>query len=337
MKNIIISIIIPAYNVQKHIEECIKSVEKQTYKNFEIIIINDGSIDNTKIICEKLQKEYKNIILINQKNAGVSASRNAGIDKAKGNYIMFIDSDDFIENNMLEKMIKNQNSDLIISNYKKYYSEKNIIYNTAVEEKLYSKKEILEDFWKLYNSSLINSPCFRLYKRNIIIDNSIKFDLNYELGEDLIFNLEYIDKCKSIKIVEDYLYNYRYSINSLTTKYREDYLEIQFKLINYIKKFLINNNKYDQKNQEELNKNICDIIVSSVQNLFLESSNLTQKETKNKLTEYLSLKEIELFKTVKYNQISLKIIKYLILRKRVNTIIIYSKIKEFLKGVIRKR
>ena len=335
MKKTTISIIIPSYNAEKYIEQCIQSIEEQTYKDFEIIVVNDGSKDNTKAICENLQKKYKNIIIINQENSGVSASRNIGMINAKGDYIMFVDSDDFLEKNMLEIMLKNnQNFDLIITNYKKYYDENNIVDNTLIEEKGYNKKEFLESFWNLYNVNLINSPCFRLYKKDIIKQNSIKFNLNYELGEDLIFNLEYLNKCEKIYITKECLYNYRYTIDSLTTKYRENYLEIQFELIEYIKKFLIENNMYDKKNKEELDKKICEIIISSIQNLFLKTANLTKKEKRNKLKEYLNLKEIQLFKNVTYQQKRLQFMRSLILKRRINTIILYSNLKEVIRVIL---
>lgn len=339
MKNEKISIIVPAYNSEKNIECCIKSIEKQTYKNLEIIIINDGSKDNTRSICEKMQKQYNNIILINQENAGVSASRNVGIDKATGKYIMFVDSDDFIEANTLEVMLRynEEEADLTIANYKKYYSENNIINNVSVEEKKYNKKEFLDYFWDLYYANLINSPCFRIYKKDIIKKNNINFNLNYELGEDLIFNLQYLDKCENIYILKEYLYNYRYSINSLTTKYRENYLEIQMKLSEYIKEFLINNNAYNSKNEKQMNKNICNIIISSIQSLFLPSSGLSRKEKRRIIKRYLNLKEIELFDIVEYESNRLKFIKKIIVAKKTNTIIIYSEIKELLKKIIKKQ
>ena len=108
MQNSKVSIIVPAYNAEKNIEQCINSIENQTYKDIEIIIINDGSKDNTQKISENLKKIYKNIIVVNQENKGVSQSRNTGIDKATGEYIMFVDSDDFIEKNMIETILKNK-------------------------------------------------------------------------------------------------------------------------------------------------------------------------------------------------------------------------------------
>ena len=102
----LISVIVPVYNSEKYLKECINSILHQTYENIEIIIINDGSTDNSLLISQELQKEDKRIKIINQKNSGVSYSRNKGIQEATGEYIMFVDSDDFIVQNYIELMYK---------------------------------------------------------------------------------------------------------------------------------------------------------------------------------------------------------------------------------------
>ena len=135
--NLKVSVIIPAYNAENDIEHCIESIISQTYKNTEIIIVNDGSKDNTKKILEKLNNKYENIIIINQKNNGVSASRNAGINMASGDYLMFVDSDDFLENIAIEHLLKNKENDLVLANYKKYYNADKIINNFPIKEKKY--------------------------------------------------------------------------------------------------------------------------------------------------------------------------------------------------------
>ena len=334
MQNSKVSIIVSAYNAEKNIEQCINSIENQTYKDIEIIIINDGSKDNTQKISENLKKIYKNIIVVNQENKGVSQSRNTGIDKATGEYIMFVDSDDFIEKNMIETILKNKENDLTISNYKRYYGKDKIINNIEIDEKIYNKEEFLENFWNLYNTYLINSPCFRIYRKDIIVLNEIKFNPKYELGEDLIFNLEYLNYCNKICVINKYLYNYRYSENSLTTKYRKNYLEIQFQLIKFIEDFFEENNHMNEKNKKEIDKIICDVIISSIQNLFLESSYLSHKEKKAILKQYVNLKETEKLQNVVYNEKRLQFLQKLILKKKVDTIIIYSELKEILKKLL---
>ena len=125
--NSLISIVIPAYNVENYLDKCLESVVKQTYLNIEIIIVNDGSTDNTLNKCIKWSEIDKRIKYITQKNAGLSAARNTGIRHANGEYIMFIDSDDFVKNNMVEVLYKNlvnTKSDISICN-RYYYYESN--------------------------------------------------------------------------------------------------------------------------------------------------------------------------------------------------------------------
>ena len=128
MKKILISVILPVYNAEKYLDNSIKSILSQSYKNIELIIINDGSSDNSKKICEKYQKDDKRIRIINKSNKGVSAARNDGIKEAKGEYICFFDADDFLENDMIEKMVESAQancSDIIISEYKYLYENTN--------------------------------------------------------------------------------------------------------------------------------------------------------------------------------------------------------------------
>lgn len=333
MEKTSISVIVPVYNGASCIEQCIESIENQKYDNLEVIIINDGSTDNTKSKCEALKKKYNNIKLINQKNSGVSNARNKGIETAKGEYLMFVDSDDFIDGNMLEIMMKNKKNDLIISNYKKFYDSKIISNDLNLEKNFYTKNLFFENFWDLYDANLINSPCFRIYRSNIIKTHNIRFNPDYDLGEDLIFNLEYIDKCKTIYITPISLYNYRYSENSLTTKYRDDYLKIQLNLINYLKEFFISNNKYNDKARKQLDLRTCYVIIGSIQNLFLASSGLTKLEKKKKINEYFKMEEIKLFKHVKFNNVQLKLMQKLIINRNTNIIILYSEFKEKIRKI----
>lgn len=330
----LVTVIVPAYNCEHTIKKCIESIARQTYKNIEIVIINDGSLDCTQTICQNLKKQYSNIILINQKNKGVSESRNIGISNANGYYIMFVDADDYIENNMIEVMMSNNEKqfDFICANYKKKINNK-VLNNSEIAEKLlFNKDEFLNIFWELFKKQLINSPVCRLYKRNIINCNNIKFNTCYDLGEDLIFNLEYINKCTTFHIIPDCLYNYIYTDESLTTKYRDDYLVIQMELVKYIKEFTVKNSMY---NEENINELIGNIIISSVQNLFLKSSKLKNKQIREKLKEYLNIEQIESLKKVKYNSIKLKILKTMIIKKRVNQIMIYSKCKELIRKILK--
>lgn len=217
-----VSIIVPVYNREKCIERCIDSISNQTYDNIEIIIVDDGSIDNSGSICDRYGEKDSRIQVIHQKNQGVSAARNAGIRKATGKYIQFVDSDDTIAETMCEKMVKRQKetgAELIICGYNLYEgnSKKEIPATDTVFDAI---EEFAGEFTYYVTNFLIHSPWNKLYLKEKI---KIYFDKEYSLGEDLLFNLNYIGNCMHIAGNGETLYNY-YHIGA--SGYREDGAQI---------------------------------------------------------------------------------------------------------------
>ena len=201
-----ISVIIPVYNAEKTIEKCIDSVINQTYSDYEIITINDGSKDNSLNILKKYEKKLKGKMrVIDQKNQGVSKTRNNAIKLAKGNYITFIDDDDYIDENYLETYINvtnNNDYDIVIGGYRRV--DKN--------NKLLFKKRLRDTEWSKY---LVVSPWAKIYKKEFLLDNKIEF-LNYRIGEDVYFNLSAFAKNPKIKILDYIGYNWYFNSNSVS-------------------------------------------------------------------------------------------------------------------------
>lgn len=230
-----ISVIIPMYNAEKTIEKCIISILNQTYENLEIIIINDGSVDNSENICKKLMKKDERIKYFYKQNSGVSDTRNYGLEKAKGYYVAFVDSDDFLEKNMYELMIKeSEDSDVVICNYNKIINDKEIKLESNINGKVCFDLE--EMILKIENKKIniyINPPWNKLIKKQIIEDNNMKFNSEISLGEDLIFNLKVMQKANKIKVLNKKLYNYIVTDNGLCLKKRnsEEYLRESKNLI----------------------------------------------------------------------------------------------------------
>lgn len=211
-----VSIIIPMYNAGKYICDCVESIENQTYKNIEIIIVNDGSTDDSYTICNKLCARYKNIRLIDVPNGGVSKARNIGLSHAKGEYIQFVDADDTVHENCTHTMLtelKNRKADLIVSAYWEYGSHTKRIVEFKTADFVY-RDEIFSELLK--TNRLWNSPCNKLYKKERI---SVGFPENLTLGEDLIFNLSYANQCEKMCFINTPLYHYIARPASLTTKY----------------------------------------------------------------------------------------------------------------------
>ncbi|MGV4415210.1 glycosyltransferase family 2 protein [Chryseobacterium sp. T1] len=208
----LISVIVPVYNVEKYLEQCIQSILNQTYANFELILINDGSRDNSLSICQKYAQQDARIVLIDKENEGVSSARNIGIDIAKGEWITFIDSDDYISPSYFDIELLNEEFDLILLNIK----TENLYYKF---EKLHKEQTTLNSFLskrKLYHD--YSGPCGKFYKSEIIHNYKLLFDEKISFGEDAVFNLEYIYYCNFFKIAENGYYVYRDLQNSLTKR-----------------------------------------------------------------------------------------------------------------------
>lgn len=186
-----ISVIIPIYNAEIYLEECIKSVQRQSYKNLEIILVNDNSIDNSDKICENFKKIDSRIRYINlSTNKGVSNARNVGIDHSTGKYVGFIDADDIIEKDFLKILLDNMkeyNTDLSILGYK---TNTNEVKNTSKSVKKFNKEELLYEILK--PKSIMGFSWNKLYKNSILQDKNIRFDTTICIYEDLLFNVEYI-------------------------------------------------------------------------------------------------------------------------------------------------
>lgn len=220
-----VSVIIPAYNAAGFIEKCIKSILAQTYQNFEIIAVNDGSKDNTLAILNRLAQKDSRIIVVDQKNGGVSAARNAALLRVTGEYITMVDADDDITVNALKSMVAlmNDDVDLVVGSHMQIRIGKKP-YIEPIEE--YHKEEIDEKFRKV--DPKIWFPWAKLFRSSVIKDNNILYDTNISYGEDHIFNLAFIKNMKGkIVCTNEIVYNY-YSIRGgLCSKYYPNMHELQ--------------------------------------------------------------------------------------------------------------
>lgn len=227
-----ISVIMPVYNAEDYLEETLLSVINQTFKkSFELIVVNDGSTDNSKMIIENYKKKYPELIItIDKKNTGVSDSRNIAINKAKGRYITFIDSDDLYEFDYLEKLYNTiqQGFDFVSCNYNNFEANNNkISYDKEIET-----DDIGLYLEKLQTHFLFNQIWNKIYKTNIIKDNNLKFDVNKSIAEDWEFNIKYLSKCHRMKHININLYRYRVTDSGLGFKYRKDSNFIKFNILN---------------------------------------------------------------------------------------------------------
>lgn len=248
----LISVIIPAYNVEKYLDRCIKSIVKQTYSNLEILIIDDGSTDSTGEIADQLATTDKRIIVIHKDNGGLGYARNTGIEHSRGSYLTFVDSDDFVALDFIEKsvnLLEKQNADCIITSYYRYSSsgkQKRVLRNStteSIEQPSIKNKFIPRLFGSLPNShdTFAMSAWGTLYSSNILREYKLLFDSEREIGcEDITFNMRYLYHSNRIVLTEYCGYFYCENANSLTTSYKPDRIKKHQRLYD-TEKMLVDN------------------------------------------------------------------------------------------------
>lgn len=247
----LVSVIVPAFNSENTILNVVNGLLSQTFKNFEIIIINDGSKDKTGELIDVLaERHHKRIRVYHQRNQGVSSARNLGIKKAQGEYITFIDSDDEIKFDFLQNLVKGieeKNVDLVITGYLRSNGE-----NVKLQNKFFSR----EDFQEVIMTKDIGVAVCKLYKRDIICENNIKFPEGMKLCEDAVFYYRYILHAKNCLMlnVQDYLYNIPENISKYNLNIDDEILALQEMSISIIN--LINNIKLDKQGIERLSKRL---------------------------------------------------------------------------------
>lgn len=236
MKNELISIIVPVYKVEKYLERCVKSIQKQTYTNLEIILVDDGSPDRCGQLCDEFAKLDKRIKVYHKENGGISDARNYGIDKATGEYIGFVDSDDYIHESMYEKLYEAiKKSGTMISECGLTRVYKNTL-RPHYEGKDYflvlDKQEYLKEF--LENRKVYGSVWCKLIHRDIV--KKIKFSVGM-IYEDALYNLELIKNVDKFTLISDSYYYYYIREDSYTTKpfnnRSMDYIDVIEKISEY--------------------------------------------------------------------------------------------------------
>lgn len=209
-----ISIIVPVFKTEKYIRQCVDSIIEQTYTDFELILVDDGSPDGCPIICEEYAKRDARVKVIHKKNEGVSAARNDGVQAAEGKYVAFVDSDDLMPGDALEKLaqhIENEEYDAIFGNHVLDYDGKRLPKKPRIASGKYSylelRNRIIDD--GTMTGFLFGSVWAGIYKRDILIRNGIVFNNNVRVNEDGLFNFEFICCCANVRVIEEYVYIYR--------------------------------------------------------------------------------------------------------------------------------
>jgi glycosyltransferase involved in cell wall biosynthesis len=292
-----ISVIVPVYNADLYIKLCVSSILSQTIKDIQVILVDDGSTDRSGMLCDEFAASDSRVKVIHKMNEGAASARNAGIEVALGEYIGFVDADDWIEQDMYEVMLSNAkeyNSDAVFCDYIAESSTKIQTVNVnSGRQHIYDKQEIKEIFlpyffgYKYNELSNYKNYCtfadynsyiwLCIYKRDIIKKAAITFPSErIYFNEDNLFNLSFIYNSKVITHVEKYFYHYRTNESSFTKTFNHKYFENKLNKYDYLQNFIINNN-LENSYCERLDIKICIETINLI-NYYINSKALSFKD-----------------------------------------------------------
>lgn len=315
-KNILISIVVPTYNNEKFLDKCVESILSQTYHEFELLIINDGSTDNTIHILQPYLKKDQRIKLHNTKNKGVSSARNLGISKAKGEYICFIDSDDWVEKDYLSQFVsKIQNPKTLI--IQEIFQNRN---SKKYTNSLYDIKKDLDVLMLEYHFMSLGSPFAKLYHTETIKKNNLTFNNLVSYGEDQMFFFQYITYINSIYTLNYRGYHYNHNSTSLSTKIHPfiSFYTYHLSLIDFIK--YISDFCKSEKVLYKIYKTDWDIVEASIDHGFIFSKEVNPDKSLKILSKTLNKNYY------KYsNSVSRKIIYILLKTSQYKFLLFYKK------------
>lgn len=244
-----VTVIVPVYNVEKYLDKCMESLLLQTLKDIEIIMVDDGSPDNCPKMCDEWAKKDERIKVVHKKNAGLGMACNSGLEVAKGDYIAFCDSDDWVDSDAYQSLYQaavNNNADVVMTSFRYVSMEGSPLPKQSITygEKEYSKKEDIEYLMKGMIASAPSGKRERefqasakvvLYRSEIIRKNNVRFVSEREIpSEDLIFNLDILSRSNRVVTLNEIFYNYRFNPSSITHHVKRNAYEISKSLYRYL-------------------------------------------------------------------------------------------------------
>ncbi len=290
----LVSVIVPVYNSEKYISQCLESILNQTYTYIEVIIINDGSFDKSEEEIKKFQSEDNRIIYLYQDNSGPSAARNNGLNVATGEFLVFIDSDDTIENNYIEILVNEivaLEADIVFCGYKDY----SIYGTTHHTDFIFDHKVVhLSDVIELICQGTGGVLWSKIFRNKIISKYNLKMDSSIFMSEDLIFVLQYVINCKKFGAIKKFPYNYNRmnpgSISSnISLEYADNYiavckhLEVIFKTVQLDK----------WKKEQIINRRLIEFIISVIESECIHMERTGFQQAKQNISKILAIPYIK--------------------------------------------
>ena len=325
--NYMVSVIIPVYNVEKFLNRCVDSILSQTYKNIEIILVDDGAQDSSPQICDEYAHKDIRVKVIHKNNGGLASARNAGLKVAKGDYILFVDSDDWIKDITVEELlniaVKNQVDFVRFIPVSAGYPDRpdgtpiNFGTEDFMEDGVYNKEKMIRDIYpRLFvTPQLTMGPIVAawrsLYNRKFLVDNNLYFDEEVKYSEDAIFSAKVVyNSNKFYYIKVGYYYNYFYNTSSITKSFKKDRWNVCKILSSTFKKEFGNKSDYDFSKQLHL-EDIYNVLNALGQNTYIESFKNRYKYVKDIFNDNFTKQSMKYINLTDVN-IKLKIIIYLI-------------------------
>lgn len=305
-----ISIIVPVYNVEKMLKKCIESICNQTYKRLEIILVDDGSSDRCPQLCDDLAEKDKRIKVIHKENGGAASARNSGLDIATGDYIAFVDSDDYIDYNMYEEMMKineQYNCDIVMCDCYKENGKDKCVFTHNIRKGYYNKQMLLKEYFPtLLMTNTVDYPptisnCVCLFKMNLLNNNNIRYKEGMRFSEDLLVGSQAMYYAKSFYYMkEQCYYHYMMNENSVTHTYYDNKWYLMRQLYDAINEFFGKVEEYDFQRQIDLS--LLYIVYHCIGNV--KKSGLSKKEIKDKILFILNDRDVRImFSRLKINSL----------------------------------
>lgn len=299
MSNPTVSVIVPAYNAEKYINICVQSILSQTYTDFELILVNDGSKDSTSTICHRLAEQDSRITVIDQKNGGSSSAKNAGLNIANGSYIEFVDADDTLDATYMEQLLRGtieDEADLCVGNVAFVVLDKGELVlsrpTPKLHEGMFTLKEYLSYYKEYMPHAVIGAPWNKLFRRRIIEEHNLRFDETTKNNEDTWFNLAYLRYCKKIFVSASPFYHYiDHQSGSASRRYIDNIIEIYTETYRRSTAFLKEAEMYDC-NEQFCKSYFIGLCIGALNGIVLQATQYTKKEKLRKMRDIVGQPEV---------------------------------------------
>ncbi|MCR5557151.1 MAG: glycosyltransferase family 2 protein [Butyrivibrio sp.] len=295
----LVTIVVPVYNGVPYIQHCVEQLKAQSYTNIEVIFVNDGSKDDTAMVCSEAIKGDNRFLLINKENGGTSTARNAGIESAHGKYIAFFDCDDEYDSEMISILVaemEKHNADMVSCGYFFKVQCKDDVY---LEEKSYPSRffpnfEAMKyEYVDIWDSDMFYNIWNKLYRMDVIKANNLRYRVGHVYTEDRVFNRAFIKVCKGIVLIDKCLYYYvRERAGSTSERYWDKNFEVRVKEYNELKEHFKEMDAWDEKSREYVSREFIERVAGCIENVFHADKQLSTKQKYTLIKEMIDYPDV---------------------------------------------